>query len=183
VSGVRLAPPRVVAGDLAVLESRARALARGDGPAEEAEVADRLVAFRLGGRPCAVSAGSVERAVSRLAAAIAVPIADGTERPVTWVEERPLAVADLAGAIAGAVRDASALAGGPAIVIATPDGGVAVAVEGPLELREDPLVAVAAAGEEDGGSLRPRVAGRLADGTSVIDPMWLVGWAARAARP
>jgi chemotaxis signal transduction protein len=173
----------VVASDLGVLEDRARALAADAAADDAAGSGQRLVAFRLGGRPCAVSAGAVERAVSRLPPGLDVPSSDGAERPVTWVDERPVLVADLAGALSGAPRRAAALAGSPAVVVTTPDGAVAVAVEGPLELREEDLRAVSSPGDDAGQGLRPRVSGALADGTSVLDPMWLVGWAARAAQP
>jgi hypothetical protein len=181
MSSRRLALPRVVPGDVEALERRARDLAgNGARGGEEPEWVDRLVAFRLAGRPCAVGAAAVSRAVPRLASAAAVPLADGTERAVAWVEEVPLAVADLAGAL-GPARAAADLAGQPALVLATPAGPVAVAVEGPLELREERLAAAAlAAPDAAAGPVRPRLAGSLADGTSVIDEAWMVEWAGRA---
>lgn len=173
--------PRVVAGDAEVLEERARSLAAGAGGAGAGEAAGlvRLVAFRLAGRPCAVDAAGVGRAVS-LASPIAIPIAAGGERPVAFVEERPVPVADLAGAAAGRARPAAALAGAPALVVETPDGPVAVAVEGPLELAEDRVVAAAAPGAPEDV---PRVAGRLAGGAALVDGPWLAAWAAQAVRP
>jgi len=178
-----LAPPRLVPGDLDLLERRARELASGETGGGEEAGNDRLVAFRLGGSPCAVDAGAVERAIPRIPSVLPVPTADGSERAITWVDERPVPVADLAGAAAGAERAAPLLSGLPAVVLGTPHGPVAVAVDGPLELREDRLAgAASAAGEEEPG-FRPRLSGRLADGTSVLDAGWMVAWAGRAARP
>lgn len=171
--------PRVVLADAEVLELRARALAAGEAAAEEAAGLLRLVAFRLGGRACAVDGAVVARAVV-LASPMAIPLADGSERPVAFVEERPLPVADLAGAAAGGTRGAAALSGAPALVVETADGAVAVAVEGPLELAEDRLAAAVAPGT--GGEV-PRVAGRLAGGAALVDAVWLSAWAARAVRP
>ena len=176
----RLPVPRVVPGDRDVLERRARELARG-AVADDADRGDllRLVAFRLRGRPCAVDALGIERAVT-LGAPIPVPLADGSERAVAFLDERPVAVVDLAGHAAGAPRGAGELAGSPAIVVATPGGPVAVVVEGPLELAEDRLAGAAAAGEEGG---RIRLAGRLEGGASLLDAGWLATWAGKAARP
>jgi chemotaxis signal transduction protein len=185
----RLAPPRLVPGDLDLLERRARELASGAGGGGEEEAGnDRLVAFHLGANPCAVDAGAVERALPRIPSVLPVPGLDGSERAITWVDERPVPVVDLAGAAAGAERAAPLLSGLPAVILGTAHGPVAVAVDGPLELREERQAgaAPAAGGEEAGGEeggLRPRLRGRLADGTSVLDPAWMVAWAGRAARP
>lgn len=175
----RLPLPRVVPGDEEVLERRARALASG-GTEEgtDAAAAVRLVSFRLRGGACAVDSGAVARAVV-LAAPLAIPVADGGERPVAFVDERPVPVADLAGAASGRPRPAPALAGAPALLLDTPDGPVAVAVDGPLELAEDRLAASAAAP----GDEVPRVAGRLAGGGDLLDAAWLCAWAAKAVRP
>ncbi|HET8539200.1 MAG TPA: hypothetical protein VFL83_04950 [Anaeromyxobacter sp.] len=178
----RLPLPRVVPGDAAVLERRARALAAGD-PAREEDAlgavgAARLVAFRLRGRPCAVDGAVVARAVV-LAAPLAIPLVDGSERPVAFVDELPVPVADLAGAAAGRPRAAAALSGAPALLVETAEGPVAVAVEAPLELAEDRLAATAA----PGGDEVPRIAGRLAGGADLVDGAWLAGWAAKAVRP
>jgi hypothetical protein len=181
VTGERIATVRIFPRDLALLERRARELAAGAVDVEEGEGAERLVLFRLLGLPCAIDAAPVARAVSRLEGAASVPLVDGRERTVAWVEEQPLPVADLAGAAAGAERPASSLAGGPALVLTTPSGPVAVAVEGPLDLREERLSA-AVVEELQGGVDGLRLAGRLADGTSVLDAAWLLGWAAKAAR-
>jgi chemotaxis signal transduction protein len=175
----RLPLPRVVPGDAEVLERRARALAAGEAGEDSGAGLLRLVAFRLGGRPCAVDSAVVARAVV-LASPMAIPVADGSERPVAFVEERPLPVADLAGAAAGGTRAAAALSGAPALVLETADGMVAVAVEGPLELAEDRLAAAAAPGAT--GEV-PRVAGRLAGGAALVDAPWLSAWAAKAVRP
>jgi len=172
--------PRIVPGDADVLERRARELASGvSGDEGAAAGALHLVAFRLGGRACAVDSAIVARAVV-LAGPISIPLADGTERPVAFVEERPIPVADLAGSAAGAPRPAAELAGAPALVVETPDGPVAVAVEGPLELAEDRLAATAA---PEGAGDGPRLAGRLAGGAALLDASWLVGWAGKVVRP
>ncbi len=176
----RLPVPRLVPADAEVLERRARALASG-GDREDAAAAGmmRLVSFRLRGAPCAVEADVVERALV-LAAPIPVPLADGSERPVAFVEEHPLPVADLAGTAAGAPRRAAELAGSPALVVATPEGSVAVAVEGPLELVEDRLAAALWHAQE---TAEVRLAGRLAGGAVLVEAAWLVRWAGKAARP
>ncbi len=175
----RLPIPRIVPGDEAVLERRARALASGAPEEGEAGGAVRLVSFRLRGGACAVDSAAVARAVV-LASPIAIPVADGTERPVAFVEERPVPVADLAGAASGRTRPAAALSGAPALLVDTADGPVAVAVEGPLQLAEDRVAATAAAGSADEV---PRVAGRLAGGAELLDAAWLAAWAAKAVRP
>lgn len=176
-----LPAPRLVPRDVDALARRARALATGDARADDGAGLARLVAFRLAGAPCAVDAAVVERAVARLPAPIAVPLADGRERAVAFVDERPVPIADLAGTVAGAPRAAEALGGSPAIVVSTAAGGVAVAVDGPVELSE---ARVSAAAPDAGGATdRPRLAGRLDDGASVIDPGWLSAWAGAVAAP
>jgi hypothetical protein len=177
----RLTPPRLVPRDLEILERRARELVSGDGQADDRAGAERLVLFRVLGLPCAVPAAPVERALSRLLGATPVPTADGRDRIVAFVEEQPLPVADLAGAASGAERPAAELSGAPALVLTTPEGPVAVAVEGPLDLREDRLAGAAQAADERAAA-GLRLAGRLADGTSVLDAAWLLAWAARVAR-
>ncbi len=172
--------PRMVPADLEVLERRARALAAGRQPEEgrggSAEPgALRLVSFQLGGKPCAVDASIVERAVV-LARPIAVPLAEGSERLVAFVLEKPLPVADLAAAASGAQRSAADLDGAPAIVVSTPAGPVAVVVEGPLDLAED-VVAGTAEGHVEGEPVR--ISGRLAGGGVLVDAGWLASWAGR----
>ncbi len=171
--------PRIVVGDEEILARRARALASGRDGEGDAAAATRLVAFRLRGRACAVASGVVARAIV-LAAPGAVPVADGAERAVAFVEERPVPVADLAGATAGRARAAPSLSGAPALVVETAEGPVAVAVEGPLELAEDRLAAAAAPGAAEEV---PRLAGRLAGGAVLVDAAWLAQWAAEAVRP
>ena len=173
--------PRLAPRDVEILEQRARALAGGAGGDEGEAGRVRLVQFRLAGGACGVEAAAVERAVSRLAGAVAVPMADGTERAVAFVDERPVPVADLAGALAGARRRASELSGAPALVVGSPQGSVAVAVDGPLELAEAAVAAAAA--EASGSPDAPRLLGRLADGTVLLDPAWLAAWAGRAVAP
>lgn len=165
--------PRLQLEDVAVLEQRAAALARPDDAGEGAGSLVRLVAFTLGGRPCAVEADRVERVVSRLATPVPVPLAAGGERTVAFVEERAVPVVDLAGHARGAPRGGGALSGRPALVVATEAGPVAVVVDGPLDLLEDRLAAVAA-GQDDAAV---RVAGRLASGAELLDGGWLAAWA------
>ena len=116
-----------------------------------------------------------------IAAPFPVPLADGSERAVAFVEERPLPVADLAGAAAGSPRRAPELAGAPALVIATAAGPVAVVVGGPLELAEDRLAEKTGPGAVGAEDLR--IAGRLAGGAALLDAAWLAGWAGKVARP
>jgi hypothetical protein len=174
----RLPVPRLRVEDAPVLEARAAALAAGSVDEARAEGLLRVVAFTLASRPCAVEADRIERAVGRLAAPLAVPLADGGERTVAFVEERPLPVADLAGHAAGRPRHGAELAGLPAVVVASAEGPVAVVVDGPLDLLEDRVTAVAT---EEGGTVR--VAGRLAGGASLVDGGWLAAWAGSACRP
>lgn len=180
MSAVRTAPARLLPSDLERLEERARRLATGQLDEIQDEGTTRLVLFRLLGLPCALDATPVERAVARLLGPVGVPTAEGRDRTVAFVEEQPLPVADLAGTLAGRERLASELAGLPALVLATRDGPVAVAVDGPLDLREERLAG--AATEQWGGANGMRLAGRLADGTSVLDAGWLVEWAGKAAQ-
>ncbi len=181
MTGERIAPARIFPRDLPLLERRARELASGAVEVDEGGGTTRLVLFCVEGLPCAIDAAPVARAVSRLAGATPVPLADGRERMVAFVEEQPLPVADLAGVAAGGQRSAAELASGPALVLATPDGPVAVAVEGPLDLREERLSGAVIDALES-GTAGLRLAGRLADGTSVLDVAWLLAWAAKAAR-
>ncbi|HET6440538.1 MAG TPA: hypothetical protein VFG59_20930 [Anaeromyxobacter sp.] len=170
--------PQLVPLDPGLLERRAQDLAKG-AAAQEGLVLDHLVSFRLRGEPCAVVARVVERAVARLSRALAVPLAEGGTRLVTFVEERPVPVVDLAGLAAGAAREAETLEGEPALVVATGLGPVAVVVEGPLELLEDHLAHLA-----QGGDAAPiRTLGLLSGGATVIDPTWLGEWAGKAVRP
>jgi hypothetical protein len=169
--------PRVVPADLGTLERRAEELAA---PAEVAsdggdEEVLRLVSFRLRRMPCAVETAVVERAVV-LGRPLAVPSADGAERHVAFVLERPLRVLDLAAAVTGAPRTGAQLEGAPALVVRTAAGLVAVAVEGPLDLAEDRV----AAHTEGAAELDAiRMAGRLCGGALLLDATWLATWAGK----
>lgn len=179
---MRPAPPRLrvdPAGE-ARLVRQARALA-GDGPAGEAVAPAaagelQVVTFTLGGQPLAVASRSVERAVVRLGATAAVPLAGGGQRLVAWVEEQPVAVTDLRALAGLPARDATALSRAPALLVATEDGPVALAVEGPLALAEARLAL--AAGPALAGAAGLGLAGRLDGGAALLDGAWL---AARAA--
>jgi len=175
---VALPVPPLVPVDPELLERRARALAA-DGARGDASTLDRLVSFQLAGLPCAVDARVVERAVARLARPLPVPLQDGGERLVTFVEERAVPVVDLVGFALNGPREASALESQPALLVTTPGGSIAVAVDGPLELLEDHLAFAAEAA--DGAAIR--AAGRLSGGTLALDPAWLQEWAEKAARP
>jgi hypothetical protein len=178
---VRLPVPSIVAEDADALERRARALAAGDAAQRDGTAGLlRVVTFRLHGAPCAVETGPIDRAVV-LPAPVAVPLAGGGERPVAFVDERPVPVVDLAGFVAGAPRRAEALGGAPALVVATDGGPVAVAVEGPLELAEDRLAG--AAPQERAPADGIRLAGRLAGGAALLDAGWLRAFAGKAAAP
>lgn len=166
---------KVLPRDREILEQRARLLSAADEVPEGEGDAIRAVAFRLRGAPAALDAAVVQRTVTRLEGTIAVPLADGSERAVAFVEEHPLAVVDLAGFATGTPRRAADLLGSPALVVAAPEGAVAVAVDGPLDLLEERLVASLAPGEVGGGGIR--IAGRLSGGASLLDPTWLVEWA------
>jgi hypothetical protein len=171
--------PVLVAKDLELLEKRAGELASGSGADDLQRAEDRLVSFRLQGRTCAVHALVVERAVARLSRPLPVPMAGGGERLVAFVEEQPVPVVDLEGLACGKERDPAALESGPALLVTTPHGAVAVAVGGPLELLEDHLVQGAL-----GGDPAPlRLVGLLAGGTMALDPAWLQEWAGKAAKP
>lgn len=180
---MRRSPPRlrVEPDGAARLASQARALARGEAgaPAGPAELV--VVTFSLAGQALALEARLVERAVTRLGATAAVPLAGGGQRRVAWVEEQPVAVADL-GALAGlAPRDAAALACAPALVLATSAGPVALSVEGPLALAEERLAL--GAGGALAGAAGLGLAGRLGGGAALLDGAWLAERAAAAGPP
>ncbi len=169
-------PVRIAVADAEELERRAVALASGEAAREAAPVAAASVTFRLGGVPCAVEAAAVERAVLRLATVVAVPLAAGGARTAAFIDERPLPVVDLR----RPVREPAALGDAPALVIAGPTGAVVLAVEGPLDLTEAPVTAAA---EPTAGDERPRIAGRLADGTALFDTAWIRRLASLALAP
>lgn len=176
---LRLVTPRLVPSGTAVLERRARELA--SRAVAAVVTAERpFVAFQLCGRPCAVDAGVVERAVSRLSRPVSIPMADGAERMAAIIEEVPLPVVDLAAMAATAPRPAAALEATPALVVLTAAGSIAVAVDGPLDLLEDRLSATSVGGEAR-GMLRTK--GVLSGGATVLDAAWLQEWAEKAARP
>jgi len=108
-----------------------------------------------------------------------VPLKDGGERLVAFVEELPVPVLDLEGYAAGAPRAPVGLESHPALLLDTAQGPVAVAVEGPLDLLEDHLALAAAAGDPE----RIRFAGMLAKGALALDPVWLKDWAEKGACP
>ncbi len=170
--------PRIFTTDVAALEKRARALAAGDrGEQDEASGAQvlRLVSFRLGGTPCAVDTSMVERALV-LSRPVPVPIIGGSERLVAFVLERPLPMRDLVAATPSGPRPAADLDGAPALVVSTSCGPVVVAVEAPLELCEERLVANA---EKQAEGTSIRISGRLANGAVLVDSDWLASWAAK----
>lgn len=179
---MRLAAVSIPALDAPVLERRARDLA-----AREAEVApqDQVLAitFALRSLPCAVASSAVSRAVLRLGRVVAVPLTGGGERLVAMVDEEPLPVGDLAGALAGRPRPASALVSSPALILPLPSGPAAVAVDGPLDLVEARLQQVPATDLGAASDETPRLAGRLEGGGSLLEVAWLRGWIARATRP
>jgi hypothetical protein len=163
---VTLPPVRIAVADAGELERRAAALAAGDA-AEEARAGGAAITFRLDGVPCAIEAAAVERVVLRLATVVAIPLAGGGVRAAAFVDERPLPVVDLL----RPARDAQALGDAPALVVGGPSGAVALAVQGPLDLTEAPVAA--AAEPAPPGDDRPRIAGRLADGTALLDTGWI----------
>ncbi len=170
--------PRIVPVDVAALEKRASTLAAPDrGEHEDASGTQvlRLVSFRLGGTPCSVETSVVERALV-LGPPQPVPVTGGSERLVAFVLERPLPLRDLVGATPHGPRPAAELDGAPALVVSTSNGPVVVAVEGPLELSEERLVANAEK-QADGTSIR--ISGRLANGAALVDADWLASWAAK----
>jgi hypothetical protein len=174
-----LSVPELVVKDIDLLEQRARELSTGSVAETLDRAEDRLVSFRLRGRACAVDVRVVERAVARLSRPLPVPLQDGGERLVAFVEERPVPVVDLEGFAAGIPRDLAALESHPALLVTTSIGPVAVAVSGPLELLEDHVAFAAASGDP----APMRTVGVLAGGTVALDPIWLQEWAERAARP
>ena len=178
MSTLAIPVPRVIPGDAEVLERRARALAGAGAVLQENDLgALWIVCFHLRGALCALETARVERAISRLTAAIAVPRTDGSDRTVTFVDERPLPVVDLAGFALGEQRRASDLLGDPALVVATQAGSVAMIVGGPLELARDELTAKLGEDARDGAI---RITGRLSGGALLLDHAWLLAWAASA---
>jgi hypothetical protein len=125
-----------------------------------------------------VEASVVRRAVLRLGGVVPVSLAGGGERLVGYVDERPVPVVDL---LRPGSRTSEELSQAPALLLALESGPVAVAVEGPLDLSEAPIAQAARSAREDPEA--PRVAGRLADGTSLIDAEWMRRFAARTLAP
>jgi len=175
---VRPPPFRIRPGGRAALEEAARVLAgrREDG----AESAPGLLAvtFGLGGGRCAVEAAAVQRAVLRLGGVAPISRAGGGERLVAFVDERPVPVVDL---LRPGSRTPEDLSDAPALLLTLESGPVAVAVQGPLDLSEEPIAQAAQSVREDPEV--PQLAGRLADGTSLIDAGWMRRFAARALAP
>ncbi len=176
-------PPRlfVEPGDEARLTSQARAVARGAVALAEERVTVAVVTLTLGGRACAVEASAVERAVARLGPTASVPQASGVARLIAWVDEQPVAVTDLAALAGLPPRSAAALARAPALLLATPAGTAAVAVEGPIELAEDRLELVA--GQALEGLPGVRLAGRLEGGAALLAASWLAACAGGGPAP
>jgi hypothetical protein len=171
---------RVAGGDGPALEARARALAEGRAAEAETERVAAVV-FRLAGRPCALPASAVERAVTALESPLAIPAAGGAPRAVVFVDDVPLAVADLAGRAAGREREPGALRGAPALVLAARGARAAVVVEGPVELAEEPVAA--RAGAEGLGEDDLRVVAILGSGVPLLDEAALAAWVARTTAP
>lgn len=168
-------------GDEARLASQARDVARGAVALAEDHATVAVVTFMLGGQACAMEASAVERAVARLGPTASVPQAGGGARLVAWVDEQPVAVTDLATLAGLPPRAAGALAQAPALLLATPIGAAAVAVEGPLELAESRLDLVA--GQALDGLPGLRLAGRLEGGAALLAASWLVACAGGAPSP
>lgn len=178
-----LAPPTLLVApeDEPRLSSQARALAGAGAAASPIEAAVEVVTFTIAGHPCALPAGAVERAVTRLGPTTDVPLAGGGARRVAWVDEQPVAVTDLAALAGLADRPPAALALAPALLLVTPAGVAAVAVDGPLDLAVDRVAH--AAGPALAGLPGLRVAGRLATGATLLAASWLVASAGGAPPP
>jgi hypothetical protein len=172
-----LAPVNIAISDEAELERRAVALARDEVEREAAPAGSISVTFQLGAARCALEATAVERAVLRLGEVFAIPLAGGGDRAATFVDERPVPVVDLV----RPGREIEALRQVPALLVAVESGSVAVAVEAPLDLSDAPLVATAEPAPTDGDE--PRLAGRLSDGSALLDTNWIRRFAARAFEP
>lgn len=174
-------PARILPRDPELLDRRARALASALAEAEAAVPEDvlSLVLFRLRDMACALEMRAVARAVSRLDRVVSVPIASGGERFVAFVDERPFPVVDLMLATSGLPRPLEKLVLAPALVLAFENGPVAVAVEGPLELAEEPVVELASTAPRSDPAA-PRIRGRLPSGASLFDADWMLSWAASA---
>ena len=161
--------------DREVLESRARQLARPDAVEVMGLGSGTYVSFMLRGSACAVEAHAVDRVVRLLGSVVPVAGSARGVAGVTFVENQPFLVLDLA-ADAGKPRPMSVLARAPALQIRSPVTQVIVAVEGPLELldvlRVSPLQS---SGAGDLSSLQ--LSGRLPDGTYVVDSTWLLHFA------
>jgi hypothetical protein len=193
---VTLAPPRLLVdpADAARLAAQARTLAgrplaaglagadaSGGGAAARGGPAAggvEVVTFAVGGRRCAIEARAVVRAVARLGPTTEVPLAGGGVRQVAWLDEQPVAVTDLAAAAGLPPRPPAALALAPALLVATPAGVAAVAVEGPLELAEDALAV--AAGAALAGLPGLGLAGSLESGAALVSAPWVQARAAGA---
>lgn len=160
--------------DRAVLEERARALARPDVEEQSGLGSGTYVSFMLRGSACAVEAATVDRVVRQLGKVVPVAGASRSIAGVTFVENQPYLVMDLA-ADAGKPRPLSVLARAPALRIRSPVTQVIVAVEGPLELLD--VLRVSPLQASGGGELSAlQLSGRLPDGTYVVDSAWLLHW-------
>jgi hypothetical protein len=178
VSAAPLPLERLHPRDAELLARRARELAA-PAAAGDAGATRQLVAFRLGAMACAVEASAVVRAIARLERVVLVPTGGG-DRAAAFVDEEPLALADLAEVASGSARDPAELSGSPGLVVRTAAGLLAVAVDGPLDLLEERTTHLGEVHAGDASS--PQVAARLASGASLLSSSWLVAWAERVLR-
>lgn len=179
MSPLRLPLERIVpcADELPLLEERARRLAGGAGAQAETRPTLLVVRFALAGRTWALEACALERVLAALGPVHALPAEEGPARAIAFLEEDPVPVLDLCG-LEGTARPPRALERAPALVMRDLDGPLALAVEGPLDL-EELAVTHSTTGLREAGL---PVAGRLADGTLLLDGEDLRQRASRAVR-
>ncbi|MGC4121259.1 MAG: hypothetical protein QM765_43115 [Myxococcales bacterium] len=172
----RLVPAEV---DLPVLEERARRLCADVACAADPRPVLLVVRFYLAGERWAVTVGGLQRALVAVGAVHAIPSASGPARAVAFVDEEPVPVFDLCGAV-GPSREPRSLALAPALVLRDGVGPLAVAVEGPLDLDEAVLLQKASSPALRASALP--LAGRLEGGAGLLDLDVLRERASRALR-
>jgi chemotaxis signal transduction protein len=172
-SALHIPASRVRLVDAAQLEARARALERSAEPGGESQER-ALVCFQLGAARCAAELSAVSKAQARLGEVLPVAGRRGALRGVAFVENTPVAVADLAGLAHPEPRSLRALAAGPALLVQRDARWVALCVEGRLDLIEEEVAASASVGAEQG----IQFGGVTASGALVVSSAWLRRWVA-----
>ncbi len=174
MKGVHVDLSRLSARNRAVLEERAQQLANPRSEEVVGSGAGEYVGFRLNDVACAVNFAAVARVFRKLGQV--VPLAERRQglAGIAFLENQPCLVLDLH-LTAGHARAPDMLAFAPGLLLRASTGSYVVAVDGPTELLDATRVIPHVGVNDDNTTLR--LAGRLDDGTCVIDPVWLLKWA------